>query len=200
MSSPKLWEKLMKVFYTIIISFRTLIEFFSDFGKKDSQVFRNSNQVYRGKNVKKDSLKTGFSSFLDFDKKNLSFYRNFFGSVVKTTFYVSSGTLTKQDFWKEFLKTWGFWIIFEVFGTMAENFFSVGKTAIYVRGNSLWKFFFQKRNSFFFRLWTIVISSEIFCQSYESGILCIRGSFWGKTFFDIYIIFHTFSDFDPKNA
>ena len=60
-----------KVINTIIISFGTLSEFFSDFAKKNSQVCRNSNQVYRAKNVKKNSWKTGFSFFLNFNKKNL---------------------------------------------------------------------------------------------------------------------------------
>ena len=35
-------------------------------------------------------------------------------------------------------------------------------------------------------------SSEKLRQSCETRNLCIRGSFWGKTIFEIYIIFHTF--------
>ena len=78
-------------------------------------------------------------------------------------------------------------------GQWRKTFFRVGKTAIDVRGNSLWKFFSKEKNSLFFsdceRMFT---SSKKFCQSCENRNLCIGGSFWGKTFFEIYIIFHTF--------
>ena len=60
-------------------------------------------------------------------------------------------------------------------GTVYENFFSKEK-------NSL---FFSDSEPMF-------TSSEIFCQSCETRNLCIRGNFWGKTIFEIYIIFHTF--------
>ena len=56
------------------------------------------------------------------------------------------------------------------------------------------KTFFQKRKirSFFSDFEPMFTSSEIFRQSCETRNLCIRGSFWGKTIFEIYIIFHTF--------
>ena len=54
-------------------------------------------------------------------------------------------------------------------------------------------FFFQKRIiRYFFRFWANVYFPRKFRQSCETRNLCIRGSFWGKTFFEIYIIFHTF--------
>ena len=59
-------------------------------------------------------------------------------------------------------------------GTVYENFFSKEK-------NSL---FFSDSEPMF-------TSSEIFCQRCETRKLCIRGSFWGKTIFEIYIVFHT---------
>ena len=75
---------------------------------------------------------------------------------------------------------------FEVFGTMAEKFFRVGKTAIDVRGNSLWKIFFKREKFDLFsdceRMFT---SSENFCQICGTRNLCIGGSFWGKTVFEI---------------
>ena len=108
---------MIKLIHTINIFLRTLGEFFSDFGKKNSQVCRNSNLSVQMKNVEKNSWTIGFSSFFEFDKKNLYFYTNVFGRVVKTTFYVSRGTLSEQNFWKEVLKTsglsvnfWSFWV------------------------------------------------------------------------------------------
>ena len=60
-------------------------------------------------------------------------------------------------------------------GTVYENFFS------------------QEKNSLFFSdSEPMFTSSEIFCQSCETRDLCIRGSFWGKTVFESYIIFHIF--------
>ena len=104
-SSAKLWEKMIKVIYTIIIFFRTLSEFFLILAKK-SQVCRNSNLSVQRKNFKKKySWTIGFSSFLEFYKKKLHFYRKVFGRIVKTTFYVSRVTLTAQHFRKEVLKT-----------------------------------------------------------------------------------------------
>ena len=87
----------------------------------------------------------GFSSFLDFEKKNLCFYRKFFSRVVKTTSYVSRGPLTEQHLRKEVLKTWGFSNKFKVLGTMAENLFWIGKTAIDVRREHIIEKCFQKR-------------------------------------------------------
>ena len=54
-------------------------------------------------------------------------------------------------------------------------------------------FFPKEKNSLFFSDFEpMFTSSEIFRQSCETRNLCIRGSFWGKTIFEIYIIFHTF--------
>ena len=56
------------------------------------------------------------------------------------------------------------------------------------------KTFFQKRKirSFFSDFEPMFTSSEIFCQSCKTRNLSIRVSFWGKTIFEINIIFHTF--------
>ena len=78
-------------------------------------------------------------------------------------------------------------------GQWRKTFFRVGKTAIDVRGNSLWIFFSKERHSLFFPILSNFFpSSEKFRQSCETRNLCIRGSFGGKTIFEIYIIFHTF--------
>ena len=87
--------------------------FFWFWQKKQSGVSKQYLNLQR-KNVKKNSWTIGFSSFLDFHKKNLCFYRNVFGRVVKTTFYVSRGKLSEHHFWNEVLKTSG----------LSDNFWS----------------------------------------------------------------------------
>ena len=75
---------------------------FPDFVKQSSQVCRNSNLSVQRKDIKKKwSWTIASSSFLDFEKKNLCFYRKVSSKLVKNTFYVSRGTLTEQHFWKE---------------------------------------------------------------------------------------------------
>ena len=85
-------------------------------------------------------------------------------------------------------KSWklqDFRIIFEVFGTMAENIFRVGETAKDVQGNSPKKKFFIKRKFRFFPILSVVLTSgEKLCQICENRNLRIRGRFWGKTFFE----------------
>ena len=104
-SSEKLWEKMTEVIITIIIFFGTLSEFFLILAKKIVRCVETVNKCTEGKTSKKYSWKIGFSSFLEFDKKKLYFCRKVFGRVVKSTFYVSRGTLTAQHFRKEVLKT-----------------------------------------------------------------------------------------------
>ena len=105
--------------------------------------------------------------------------------------------ISERKFWK----IQDFRIIFEVFGTMAENIFRVGKTAKDVQGNSPRKKFFKKRKFRFFPILNAFLTSgEKLCQICENRNLSMRGSSWGKSFFQIYIIFHTSLDFDPKNA
>ena len=104
---------MMKVVYTNIIFLMNLSECFLIL-EKNNQVCRNINLSVLRKNVKKNTWAFVFSSFLDFDKKSLCFYRKVFGNVVKTTFYVSRGTLTEQHFWKDSLKTSG----------LSDNFWS----------------------------------------------------------------------------
>ena len=87
-SSAKLWEKMTKVFITIIISFGTLSEFFSDFVKKNSQVCRDSNQVYRAKNVKNTLAKLVFRFSWTLTRKTCSF-TGIFLAVLSKLLYTS---------------------------------------------------------------------------------------------------------------
>ena len=53
-------------------------------------------------------------------------------------------------------------------------------------------FFKREKFALFSDCERMFTSSESFCQSCENRNLCIGGSFWGKTIFEIYIFFHTF--------
>ena len=84
---------------------------------------------------------------------------------------------------------------------MAENIFRVGETAKDVQGNSPKKKFFKKRKFRFFPILSAFLTSgEKLCQICENRDLRKRGSFWGQTFFEIQLTFHTSLDFDLKNA
>ena len=82
-SSAKLWEKMIKVIYTIIIFFRTLSEFFLILAKK-SQVCRNSNLSVQRKNFKKNTLEQlVFRLFWNFTRKNCIFTGKFLAGLSK---------------------------------------------------------------------------------------------------------------------
>ena len=99
-------------------------------------------------------------------------------------------------------KSWklgDFRIIFEVFGTMAENIFRVTKQQKMSRGTAQRKSVFKKRKFRFFPILSAFLTSgEKLCQICETRNLIMRGTNWGKSFFQIYIIFQTSLDFDPK--
>ena len=151
------------------------------------------------KNVKKNSWIIGFSSFLDFNKKTRIFTRTFLAGLSKLL-----STCPEEHFQSKISerKSWklqDFRIIFEVFGSMAEKIFRVGKTLKDVRGNSPKKKFFKKRKFRFFPILSAFLTSgEKLCQICENRDLRKPWSSWGKSFFQIFIIFHTSLDFDPK--
>ena len=72
---------------------------------------------------------------------------------------------------------------FEVFGTMAEKFFRVGKTAIDVRGNSLWKIFSKEKNSLFFPIVSeCLLPAKIFARVAKPAIYVSVEVFGEKQF------------------
>ena len=95
--------------------------------------------------------------------------------------------------WKSW-KIGDFRKIFEVFGTMAEKFFRLGKTAIDVRGNSLWKLF-SKREKFalFFRFWANVYFQRNFLPELQNPQSMYPWKFLGKNnFWNKYNLSHFF--------
>ena len=82
-------------------------------------------------------------------------------------------------------KSWNlkdFWIILEVFGTMAENFFRVVKTAIDVQGKILLKNVFKREKIIIsFQFWAIFYFKRKNSLELRNRNLRIRGNFLGKT-------------------
>ena len=62
---------MVKVIYTVIMSFGVLREVFSDFGKKMLRRVETEIKCTEVKTSKKHTWNFGFSFFLDVDKKNL---------------------------------------------------------------------------------------------------------------------------------
>ena len=142
-----------------------------------------------------------FRLFLDFDNKTCVFAGKFFAMLSKLLSTCPEENLQSNISQRKSWKLQDFRIIFEVFWTMVENFFRVGKTAKDIQGNSLWKKFFENsKTRFFSDSERFSTSSENFRYICETRNLTMRGSIGGETFFQLYIIFHTSLDFDPKNA
>ena len=121
-STAKLWERVIKVIYIIIVFLGLWVSFF-DFDKI-SQVCRNSNLSAQRKNVHKNSLEQlVFCPFWTLTKKTV-FLLESFRQDCQTTFAVSRGTPTEQHFWKEVLKIWRFLDKFRCFRENGGKHFS----------------------------------------------------------------------------
>ena len=106
-----------------------------------------------------------------------------------------TGSLENSRIFENFLK---------LSGQGLKNFSRVGKTAIDVRGNSIWKLF-SKREKFalFFRFWANVYFQRNFLPELRNPQSMYPWKFLGKNnFWNIYNLSHftLFSDSDPKNA
>ena len=138
------FEKKWWKWFILMTSFLGLWVSFFSFWQKNSQVCRNSNLCVHRKNVKKNTLEQlVFRLFLDFDKKTCVFTGKFLAMLSKLLSTCPGENLQSNISQRKSWKLQDFRIIFEVFGTMAENFFRVGKTAKDIQGNSLWKKFFK---------------------------------------------------------
>ena len=77
-------RKTINVIFTIIISFGTFSEFFSDFGRKISQVCWNSNLSVQRKKRQKKLLNNWFFAFFGFwQEKPVSFQESFWQGCQK---------------------------------------------------------------------------------------------------------------------
>ena len=187
------FEKKWLKYFSLLSSLLDFQWVFSDFDKKSSQVCWNNNLSVLGKNVKKLCWTICFSSFSDFDKKNLCFCRKVFGRVVKklSTCPVEHIQINISE-----SKSWeleDFWIIFEVLGTMAENLFQGWQNSNRCPREQFMKFFFQKRKiRYFFRFWANVYFQRKLSPELRNPQSMFPWKFLGKTIFEKYIISHTF--------
>ena len=157
-SSAKLWEKMTKVINTIIISFGTLSEFFLILTKKNSQVCRNGNQVYRAKIVKKYLEKLVFRFSWNLTRKTCSFTAKFLAALSNILSTCPEEPLKSNISERKSWKLQDFRLIFEVFGTMAEIFFQGWQSTNRCPREHFMKTFFQKRDfRYFFRFWAIFL-------------------------------------------
>ena len=153
----------------------------------------NSNLIVQRNNVKKTVEHLVFRLFWILTRKKCVFAGKFLAGLSKIL-----STCLVEQLQSEIseCKSWKleyFWIIFEVFGTMAEHLFQGWQNSNRCPREQFMKFSFQKRIvRYFFRFWANVYFQRKFRQSCETRNLCIRGSFWGKTIFEKYITFHTF--------
>ena len=101
-------------------------------------------------------------------------------------------------------KSWklkDFWKIFEVFGTIADNIFKGWQHSIKCPRERFMEIFLnQKKSLFFFQFWAIVYFQRNFLPQLRNPQSTYPWKFLGKKSFEIYVIFHTSLDFDPKNA
>ena len=156
--------------------------------------------MYRGKNFENNCWTIGFSSFLDFDKKNLCFCRKVFGRVVKNTFGVSSGTLTDQIFRMEVLKTRGVSKIFWSFRDNGGKIFQGWQNSNRCPREQFMKIFFKREKfALFFRLWANVYLQRKFLPDLRNPQSMYRWKFLGKnSFWNIYNCSHFFGLWSKK--
>ena len=145
--------------------------------------------MYRGKNVEQNCWAIGFSSFLDFDKKNLCFCSKVFGRVVQNTFDVSSGTLTEQIFRMEVLETRGFSKNFWSFRDNGGKVLQTWQNSNRCQREQFMKNFFQKRKirSFFPILCDCLLPAKFFARVAKPEIYVSVGVFEKNNFWNIYI-------------
>ena len=119
---------------------------------------RNSNLTVHRKNVKKILLSNWFFVFFwTLTKKTCVFTGKFLAMFSKLLSTCPEENLQSNISQRKSWKLQDFRINFEVFGTMAEKFFRVGKTAKYVQGNSFWKKFFKNRKIRFFPILSVFL-------------------------------------------
>ena len=151
-SSAKLWEKMIKVIFSIMISFGTFNEFFLILAKKNSQVCWNSNLSVQRKNVKKTVEQLVFRLFWILTRKTCVFAGKFLAvlSKILSTCPVEHLQSNNSE-WKSW-RLEDFRICFEIFGTMAANLFRGRQNSNRCPREKFMDFFFSKeKNSLFFR-------------------------------------------------
>ena len=122
-----------------------------------------------------------FVFFLDFDKKNLCFCRKFFWQGCQKYFRRVQWNTYRANFRNGSLENSRIFEKFSKFlGQCWKNLSRVGKTAIDVRGNSLWKFFSKEKNSLFFPiLCECLLPAKNFARVAKTAI-CVSVEVFGE--------------------
>ena len=159
--------------------------------------------MYRGKTSKKILLNKRFFVFFWFlTRKTCIFTGIFLAGLSKLLPTCPEDQLQSNISERRSWNLEDFWIVFEIFGTTEQNIFQGWQNSNRCPGEQFMENnFSDEKNSLFFPILSDFLTfGDKLCQICENRNLRIRGSFWGKTFFEIYITFHTSLDFDPKNA
>ena len=161
---------------------------------------RNSNLIVQRKNAEKISVEqTVFRLFWTLTRKTCISTGIFLAGLSKLLSTFPEDQLQSNISERRSWNLEDFWIVFEIFGTTAENIFQGWQNSKRCPGEQFMEnTFSDEKNSLFFPILSDFLNfGEKLCQICEYRNLRIRGSFWGKTFFEIYITFHTSLDFEP---
>ena len=175
---------MIKVIFSIIISFGTFNEFFLILAKKNSQMCWNSNLSVQRNNVKKTVEHLVFRLFWILTRKKCVFAGKFLAGLSK----IPSTCLVEhlQSKISE-CKSWkleDFRIIFEVLGTMAGNLFQGWQNSNRCPREQFMKFFFQKRKfRYFFRFWANVYFQRKLSLELRNPQSMFPWKFLGKNIF-----------------
>ena len=194
-------KKMIKVIYTIIISFGILSEVFSDFGKKMFRLVETVIKCTEGKTSKNTHDKLVFRFSWTLTRKTCSFTGKFLAGLSKLLSTCPKEPLKSNISERKSWKLQDFRIIFEVFGTMAEKFYQGWQNRNRCPLEQYMKIFF-KRETF-----AIFPDSEQFL-SFQRKFLT---DLWNpqsrypwkvlrKIIFEIYMFFHTSLKFDRKKT
>ena len=140
-----------------------------------------------------------YRNFWTSTRKKFVFSGKFFAGLSNLLFSCPEEHLQSNVSERKSWKLKDFWINFEVFGTMAENFFQSCQNSNRCPGEELIEKRFQKRKNHFFSILSgFLIWVKKFARSAKPANYVSVENFWGKLFAKTYKIFHTSLVFEPE--
>ena len=143
-------KKMVKVIYTVIMSFGVLREVFSDFGKKMLRRVETEIKCTEVKTSKNTHEKLVFRFSWTLTRKTCSCTGKFLAGLSKLLSTCTKEPLKSNISERKSWKLQDFRIVFEVFGTMAEKFYQGWQNSNRCPLEQYMKFFFQKRDIRYF--------------------------------------------------
>ena len=189
-----------KVINTIIISFGTLSEFFLIFSKKIVRCVEAVFKCTERKTSKKTLEKMVFRFSWTLTRKTCSFTGEFLTVLSKLLSTCPEVPLKNNISERKSWKLQDFPIIFEVFGTMAENFFQVWQNTNRCPREHFLKTFFQKRDiRWFFRFWAIsLLLAKNFARFAKPATKVSVEVFGENHIWNLYVLPHFFEVWSKK--